>query len=99
MQEQGTGIHLILVLAVVLMLASSLFSQIIECCYKYLHRENQASQEHVFWLISLSSLISLDSRIYAVNREVVFLLLERVSHWHDQQCLGDIFSEKVSISR
>ncbi|KAL9985852.1 hypothetical protein ACROYT_G008301 [Oculina patagonica] len=32
--------------------------------------------------------------IFSVNKDVLFMLLERVSHWHDQQCLGDIFADQ-----
>lgn len=27
------------------------------------------------------------------------MLLERVSHWSDQQCLGDIFADQVSVKQ
>lgn len=32
--------------------------------------------------------------VYSVNKDLLFMLLERISHWHDQQCVGDIFLDQ-----
>lgn len=34
--------------------------------------------------------------IFVVNKDLLFMLLERISHWHDYQCIGDIFLDQVS---
>jgi len=33
-----------------------------------------------------------------VNKDLLFMLLERINHWHDHQCIGDIFLDQVSKS-
>lgn len=32
--------------------------------------------------------------VYAVNKDLLFMLLERISHWNDQQCVGDLFLDQ-----
>ena len=41
-------------------------------------------------------IVSSNFSIYLINKDLLFMLLERINHWHDQQCMGDIFLDQVS---
>ena len=35
--------------------------------------------------------------IFAVNKDLLFLLWEKVKHWHSEQCIAKIFIDMVSV--